>query len=83
MSVEELAHNVKNALISTLDIVKENVKNMPDADVMKFALNIPNDAVCCYECRHCKEKHLDTPYCCFLNRNVTVTDYCSFGEKEG
>lgn len=48
MSVEELAHNVKNALISTLDIVKENVKNMPDADVMKFALNIPNDAVCCY-----------------------------------
>lgn len=82
MEYKELSKYVKNAVTNCLDVVKENIINMPDSDIIKLLLNIPKNSICCLECKYCDGKELKIPYCHLLHRDVSVTDFCSFGEKE-
>lgn len=82
MNYKELSKALKGSVINTLDIVKQNIMNMYDSDVIKLAFNIPENSTCCMECKYCNGKELKAPHCILLHRNVSLTDFCSFGDKE-
>lgn len=82
MDYKELSKTLKRSAINNLDIAKQNIMNMYDSDVIKLAFNIPENSTCCVECKYCAGKELKIPYCNLLHRNVSLIDFCSFGDKE-